>query len=349
MKFSAQAALLAGLAIVVAGCGSTATSATHTDPPKDPDVDLVTASAAPEAVVPSVPAVSQDRLVSEAKAVLKTAPTSKALLAQALSAQEPDATRKQVTAALDQLNVDWNTEAVKAAKVTMRGDTGTTKWLLASALVAEEHFTRRQATYAVDHIAVDWHAQAVKGFQHVLDAGHGWSRSRIVAHVIAVDHYTTDLANYAADHANVDWNHQAVKAAKASSAGTRKGIERALARGGFTLEQADFAADALGYFTLAQQNAIDAAKDYLSMEGFSRQGLIDQLSSSYGNGFSTADATFAVDHIKVNWNAQAVRAARAYLDFEPFSRQGLIDQLTSAYGSQFTLAQATYAADRVGL
>lgn len=349
MRTSAQAALLSCLAVVVAGCGSAATSAPRADPSETADVAIATGSGTAEPVSPSVPAVSQDQLVREAKAVLKTAPASKALLAQALSAQEPDATPEQVTAALEQLHVDWNDEAIKAAKVTMRGGTGTTKGLLARALVSKERFTRRQAKYAVDHIPVDWNAQAVKGFQHVLDAGHGWSRPRIVAHLVAVDHYTTDLADYAADHADVDWGHQAVKAARASSASNRKGIERALTRDGFTLEQAQFAADTLGYFTLAQQNAIDAAEDYLSMEGFSRQGLIDQLDSPYGSGFSTADATFAVDHIKVNWNHQAVRAARSYLDFEPFSRQGLIGQLSSSYGSQFTLAQATYAADRLGL
>lgn len=349
MKTSAQATLLSCLAIVVAGCGSTATSAPRADSSTTTDVAAAPASGSADAVSPSVPAVSEDRLVQEATAVLKTAPASKALLAKALAAQEPEATPQQVRAALDHLPVNWNTEAVKAAKITIQGSTGTTKVLLADALVSQEHFTRRQAKYAVDHVDVDWNAQAVKGFEHVLKTGHGWSRSGIVAHVVAVDHYTIDLANYAADHANVDWNHQAVKAAKASSAVSRKGIEHALTNSGFTLEQADSAANTLGYFTLAQQNAIDAAQDYLSMEGFSRQGLIDQLDSSYGSGFSTADATFAVDHIKVNWNAQAVRAARSYLDFEPFSRQGLIDQLTSAYGSQFTLAQATYAADRVGL
>jgi Host cell surface-exposed lipoprotein len=102
-------------------------------------------------------------------------------------------------------------------------------------------------------------------------------------------------------------------------------------------------------FTTSQEQAIGAAQDYLQMQGFSRDGLIDQLSSQYGDGFSRADATFAVDHITVNWNQQAVRAAQSYLEMQHFSRQGLIDQLSSQYGDQFTVAQATYAADHVGL
>ncbi len=82
---------------------------------------------------------------------------------------------------------------------------------------------------------------------------------------------------------------------------------------------------------------------------FSRAGLIDQLSSSAGSGFSKPDATFAVDHIAVNWNEQAVKAAKEYLATQHFSRSGLIDQLSSPAGSQFTKAQATYGVNHTGL
>lgn len=103
------------------------------------------------------------------------------------------------------------------------------------------------------------------------------------------------------------------------------------------------------HYTVAQQQAIGAAQDYLNTQGFSRQGLIDQLTSKYGSQFKMADAVFAVNHIKVSWNAQAVKAAKDYLSTQHFSRQGLIQQLTSKYGSKFTLAQAVYAANHVGL
>jgi hypothetical protein len=103
--------------------------------------------------------------------------------------------------------------------------------------------------------------------------------------------------------------------------------------------------------SVSQQQALTAAQSYLSDgQGFSRQGLIDQLTSQYGGQFSQADATWAVDNSGADWNAQAVIAAKGYLsDGQGFSRQGLIDQLTSQYGGQFTLAQATYAANQVGL
>jgi hypothetical protein len=101
--------------------------------------------------------------------------------------------------------------------------------------------------------------------------------------------------------------------------------------------------------TVAQQNAIRSAESYLETSGFSRAGLIDQLSSEYGEGFSVEDATYAVDHVTVDWNAEAVESAESYLEMSGFSRAGLIDQLSSEYGEQYTPEQAAYAADQVGL
>ena len=102
-------------------------------------------------------------------------------------------------------------------------------------------------------------------------------------------------------------------------------------------------------FTVAQENAIDSAQSYLDMSGFSHDGLVEQLSSKYGDGYSVKDATVAVDALDVDWNAEAVQSAKSYLDMSGFSRAGLIQQLSSPSGDQFTKAQATYAADKVGL
>jgi len=101
--------------------------------------------------------------------------------------------------------------------------------------------------------------------------------------------------------------------------------------------------------TKSQEQAIGAAESYLEFTAFSRKGLIRQLSSGAGDAFSVADATFAVDHIKVNWNEQAAKAAKSYLEMTSFSRQGLIRQLESSAGDGFTHAQAVYGVTKAGL
>ena len=74
----------------------------------------------------------------------------------------------------------------------------------------------------------------------------------------------------------------------------------------------------------------------------SRAGLIHQLTSSYGEGFSRGDAVWGVNHAHANWYREAVQAAKSYLSTGSFSRAGLIHQLESPYGDQFTHAQAVY-------
>lgn len=90
--------------------------------------------------------------------------------------------------------------------------------------------------------------------------------------------------------------------------------------------------------TPGQANAIRAAQQYLSISGFSRTGLISQLEFE---GYSTADATYAVDHLDIDWNEQAVRSAETYMDVMPFSQSGLAEQLEF---DGYTPAQAAHGA-----
>jgi hypothetical protein len=98
------------------------------------------------------------------------------------------------------------------------------------------------------------------------------------------------------------------------------------------------------------QQAVDAAQSYLSEgQGFSQQGLLQQLTSSSGAGFTEAQAEHAINSLHPDWDAQAVDAAKGYMQMSGFSRSSLIEQLTSSYGAGFTEAQADYAVSRVGL
>ena len=100
--------------------------------------------------------------------------------------------------------------------------------------------------------------------------------------------------------------------------------------------------------TEPQKNAIRSAQQYLSISGFSRNGLIQQLSSDAGDGYKVTDATVAVDSLNIDWNKQAVRSAKQYLSISGFSCKGLIEQLSSSAGDGYTKNQATYGAQQSG-
>lgn len=95
--------------------------------------------------------------------------------------------------------------------------------------------------------------------------------------------------------------------------------------------------------TLAEQNALDKALDYLDSTSFSKQGLIEQLEYE---GFTKKEATYGAEHCGANWKKQAALKAQDYLDYTSFSRQGLIKQLEH---EGFTHSQAVYGVNKVGL
>lgn len=95
--------------------------------------------------------------------------------------------------------------------------------------------------------------------------------------------------------------------------------------------------------SVSQQSARRSAEAYLNTSAFSRKGLIEQLKFE---GYSQADATYAVDRVGANWKEQAAKSARNYLDMSGFSRSGLIEQLVF---EGYTREQAEYGVNQVGL
>ena len=95
--------------------------------------------------------------------------------------------------------------------------------------------------------------------------------------------------------------------------------------------------------SVSEANARASAEQYLSGQSFSRSGLIKQLKFE---GFSTADATYGVGAVSVDWNEQAAKSAEQYLSNQSFSRTGLIEQLKF---EGFTEQQAVYGVNQTGL
>ena len=184
------------------------------------------------------------------------------------------------------------------------------------------------------------------------------------------DGYPVSVATAAVNSLRVNWNAEAVLAAKEylqNQSFSCQGLIQQLSSSfgdKFTLAQAQYGVHEIGlcgssgsthsgagssHSSILERNAISSAKQYLQNQAFSRQGLIDQLDSSYGDKYPLSVATAAVNSLHVNWSAEAVLAAKQYLQTQSFSCQGLIQQLSSSFGDKFTLAQAQYAAHRVGL
>ena len=96
------------------------------------------------------------------------------------------------------------------------------------------------------------------------------------------------------------------------------------------------------------QNALTKGLSYARNLHMSKKGVYDQLTSSYGEGFSADAAQYAIDNMTgVDWNENALAKAQEYYTGMSMSKSAVYDQLTSEYGEQFTASEARYAIDHL--
>lgn len=103
-----------------------------------------------------------------------------------------------------------------------------------------------------------------------------------------------------------------------------------------------------GPITQEYQNALTKGLQYADRLHLSKKGIYDQLTSSYGEGFTADAAQYAIDHMtSVDWNYNALQKAKEYQSNMAMSKSAIYDQLTSSYGEQFTASEAQYAIDHL--
>lgn len=147
--------------------------------------------------------------------------------------------------------------------------------------------------------------QALSAAKGYLTTGIGFSQASLLGQLTSSygNQFGQADAQWAVDNSGADWNEQAVKAAKGYLA-TGAGFSQASLLGQltssygsqFTQEQAEYGVANSGADW--NEQAVKAAKGYLDTGvGFSRQSLIDQLTSPYGNQFTVEQAQYAADQV----------------------------------------------------
>ena len=90
-------------------------------------------------------------------------------------------------------------------------------------------------------------------------------------------------------------------------------------------------------------NALEKAKNYNSWANMSKKRLYKQLTSQYGEKFTSDAAQYAIDHLKADYKANALAKAKIYQKQLNKSKDAIYDQLVSPYGEEFTEEEANYA------
>lgn len=94
-------------------------------------------------------------------------------------------------------------------------------------------------------------------------------------------------------------------------------------------------------------SALASAETYGTTMNMSKAGIYDQLISENGEKFSKESAQYAVDNVKIDYNANALKSAETYQKTMNMSPSAIYDQLISSAGDKFTPSQAQYAKDNL--
>ncbi|MBU3161245.1 Ltp family lipoprotein [Clostridium frigoris] len=94
-------------------------------------------------------------------------------------------------------------------------------------------------------------------------------------------------------------------------------------------------------------SALASAEIYGTTMNMSKDGIYNQLTSSAGDKFSPKSAQYAVDNVKIDYNANALKSAETYQKSMNMSPSAIYDQLISSAGDKFTPSEAQYAKDNL--
>lgn len=70
------------------------------------------------------------------------------------------------------------------------------------------------------------------------------------------------------------------------------------------------------------RSALIKASSYANLMNMSKRGVYDQLVSENGEKFSAEAAQYAIEHVKADWNKNAVAKAKSYSDSMHLSKPG---------------------------
>lgn len=91
-----------------------------------------------------------------------------------------------------------------------------------------------------------------------------------------------------------------------------------------------------------RKNALSMANEYANVNHLSMSDTYMATKAYYSN-YPTAVIKYAINHVKANWNKNALYAAKKYKKIVKMTNKQIYNQLISRHGDRFTKAQAKYA------
>ena len=94
------------------------------------------------------------------------------------------------------------------------------------------------------------------------------------------------------------------------------------------------------------KSALKKAKIYSDTAYMSKAALYRQLTSEFGEKFTSEAAQYAIDNVEADWKENALKKAKLYQDVAMMSSSDIYDQLISE-AERYTPEEAQYAIDNL--
>ena len=94
------------------------------------------------------------------------------------------------------------------------------------------------------------------------------------------------------------------------------------------------------------KSALKKAKIYSDTSYMSKAALYRQLTSEFGEKFTSEAAQYAIDNVEADWKENALKKAKLYQDVAMMSSSDIYDQLISE-AERYTPEEAQYAIDNL--
>lgn len=242
----------------------------------------------------------------------------------AVSGQMPTASANAVTTA-KKATINWpnRIKAIKIAKKYTITD-HLSKKMASQLLSGTNRYIKRKPTfskattkYALGQLKINWDVNAALLTKELYQENGKLPKNGIKSILIKFFLFTPKQAEYAVNNLPKTYFVSSKKAAPSKATAVKGTVTQ-------------------------RRNALKMANEYANVNHLSMSDTYMATKAYYSN-YPTSAIKYAINHVKANWNKNALYAAKKYKKIVKMTNKQIYNQLISRHGDRFTKAQAKYA------
>lgn len=258
-------------------------------------------------------------------------------------------TEEQILSVIEELNVDFNEQAVKLLITIHDFSFGFgMSSSFARECLKEAEFEDDEIEYAIENCGIDWIEEAINAYRFI--ENNYYSRTAVEEYLINEYQFTSEEVSEALNRLNVNFNEVALSKAEYYVYGNSAyhysvaKLTEMLQEDGFTEENIAYVFEELDYDF--NESALEQARDYTAYAYHGKAAIISMLQ---GLGFTSENIAYALEELNIDYKESALTLARniMYYTSVPKYNTTRIKMRSALEAEQFTDEEITYAINNI--